>query len=226
MATYLCGIDNGTTGTKAMVFDLAGNVIGEDYREYKCEFPKPGWVDQDGEMLLASSCAALKSAIAKSGVNPRDIAAMGLSTQRCTMVPVDENCRPLRKAISWQDARCTSECDWIRDNIGAERYFQTTGLPIAPVWAFPAILWIRNHEPEIYEKTAKFLLTQEFILHRLGAEGYPEDWSNGSLQGLMEIDTFEWSEDIISDSGLTLDKLPDLVPSAKMVGRVLPAGKP
>ena len=127
---------------------------------------------------------------------------MGLSTQRCTMVPVDENCRPLRKAISWQDARCTSECDWIRDNIGAERYFQTTGLPIAPVWAFPAILWIRNHEPMIYEKTAKFLLTQEFILHRLGAEGYPEDWSNGSLQGLMEIDTFEWSKDIISDFGL------------------------
>jgi xylulokinase len=220
MATYLCGIDNGTTGTKAMVFDLAGNVVGEDYREYKCEFPKPGWVDQDGEMLLASSCAALKSAIAKSGVNPKDIAAMGLSTQRCTMVAVDANCRPLRMAISWQDNRSTPECDWIRSNIGAETYYRITGLPIANVWAYPSILWIRNHEPAIYEKTAKFLLTQEFILHRLGADGYPEDWSNGSLQGLMEIDTFQWSKDIISQSGLSLDKLPDLVPSGKMVGRV------
>jgi len=220
MATYLCGIDNGTTGTKAMIFDLAGNIIGEDYREYKCEFPKPGWVDQDGEMLLAASCAAMKSAIARSGVNPKDIAAMGLSTQRCTMVPVDANCRPLRKAISWQDARCTSECDWIKDHIGVEKYFQITGLPIAPVWAYPAILWIRNNEPRIYEKTVKFLLMQEFILHRLGADGYPEDWSNGSLQGLMEIDTFQWSKDIVSSSGLTLDKLPDLVPSAKQVGKV------
>jgi xylulokinase len=220
MATYLCGIDNGTTGTKAMVFDLAGNVIGEDYREYKCEFPKPGWVEQDGEMLLAASCAALKSAIARSGVNPKDIASMGLSTQRCTMVPVDANCRPIRNAISWQDARCTTECDWIKDNIGAEKYFQITGLPIAPVWAYPVILWIRDNEPQIYEKTAKFLLMQEFILHRLGAEGYPEDWSNGSLQGLMEIDTFQWSKELISASGLSLDKLPDLVPSARQVGCV------
>lgn len=220
MATYLCGIDNGTTGTKAMVFDLAGKVIGEDYREYVCEFPKPGWVDQDGEMLFSSSCAALKSAIAKSGVNPKDIASMGLSTQRCTMVPVDKNCRPVRMAISWQDGRSTAECDWIRENIGAEKYYEITGLPIATVWAYPTILWIRNNEPEVYEKTAKFLLTQEFILHRLGAEGYPEDWSNGSLQGLMEIDTFKWSKEIIDASGLSLDQLPELVPSAKMVGRV------
>ncbi|HEX9118719.1 MAG TPA: FGGY family carbohydrate kinase, partial [Anaerolineae bacterium] len=71
MATYLCGIDNGTTGTKAMVFDLAGNILGEAYREYKCEFPKPGWVDQDAEMLFTSSCAALKSAIEKSHVDPK-----------------------------------------------------------------------------------------------------------------------------------------------------------
>ena len=220
MATYLCAIDNGTTGTKAMIFDLAGNVVGEDYREYKCEFPKPGWVDQDAEMLLASSCAALKSAIARSGVNPKDIAAMGLSTQRCTMVPVDKDCKPVRKAISWQDGRSTSECDWIRENIGAEEYYEVTGLPIATVWAFPTILWIRNNEPEVYERANKFLLTQEFILHRLGAEGYPEDWSNGSLQGLMEIDTFKWADKIVEASGLSLDQLPDLVPSAKMVGRV------
>jgi xylulokinase len=203
-----------------MIFDLEGNLIGEDYREYICEYPKPGWVDQDAEMLFTSSCAALKSAIAKSGIDPKDIAAMGLSTQRCTMVPVDENCRPLRKAISWQDNRSNAECDWIGETIGAERYFEITGLPIANVWAFPAILWIRNNEPEIYERAHKFLLTQEFILHRLGAEGYPEDWSNGSLQGLMEIDTFKWSQEIIDASGLNLDQLPDLVPSGKMVGRV------
>ena len=220
MATYLCGIDNGTTGTKAMVFDLAGNTLGEAYREYRCEFPKPGWVDQDAEMLFSSSCAALKAAIAQSGVNPRDIAAMGLSTQRCTMVPVDVDGLPIRMAISWQDARCTAECDWIRDHIGAERYYAITGLPIAPVWAYPAILWLRNHEPEIFGRAHKFLLTQEYILHRLGAEGYPEDWSNGSLQGLMEIDTFRWSKELVAESGLNLDQLPDLVPSGKMVGRV------
>jgi len=220
MAKYLCGIDNGTTGTKAMIFDLSGNLISEDYREYKCEYPKPGWVDQDAEMLFTSSCAALKSAIEKSGIDPSDIAAMGLSTQRCTMVPVDEACRPLRKAISWQDNRSNAECEWIREKIGAERYFEITGLPIANVWAFPAILWIRNNEPEVFERTNKFLLMQEFILHRLGAEGYPEDWSNGSLQGLMEIDTFQWSKEIVDAAGMRIDQLPDLVPSGKLVGRV------
>jgi xylulokinase len=155
-------------------------------------------------------------------VDPAEIAGMSLSTQRCTMVAVDENCRPLRKAISWQDNRSTAECEWIREHIGAERYFEITGLPIANVWAYPAMLWIRNHEPEVYARTAKFLLTQEFIMHRLGAEGYPEDWSNGSLQGLMEIDTFKWSQEIIQKSGLNISQLPDLVPSGCQVGHISP----
>lgn len=217
---YLCGVDNGTTGTKAMIFDLQGNVVGSAYREYKCEYPKPGWVDQDAELLFSELCAAIKTAITSAGIDPRDIASVGLSTQRCTMVPVDENCRPLRYAISWQDRRCTDECDWTRDNIGAERYYEITGLPIDTTWALPAILWIRNNEPEIYEKTFKFLLTQEFILHRLGAESYPEDWSNGSLQGLMDIENFTWSKELLETTGIPEDKLPELVPSAQMVGRV------
>jgi xylulokinase len=203
-----------------MIFDLSGNVVGEHYREYKCEFPNPGWVDQDAEMLLTEACAAIKTAIEMAGIDPNDIAAMGLSTQRCTVVPVDEDCRPLRKAISWQDSRSTEECTWIEENIGTDRYYEITGLPNATVWAYPSILWIRNNEPEIFEKADKFLLTQEFILHRLGAEGYPEDWSNGSLQGLMNIETFEWSDELLEASGLRRDQLPDLVPSAEKVGEV------
>jgi xylulokinase len=217
---YVCGIDNGTTGTKAMIFDLEGNVVGSAYREYKCEYPNPGWVDQDANELFDELCYAVKAAVQDSGVDNEDIISVGLSTQRCTMVPVDNSGKPIRKAISWQDRRPTEECDWIREEFGAERYYDITGLPVDTTWALPAIMWIRNNEKEIYDKTDKFLLTQEYILHRLGAESYPEDWSNGSLYGLMDIEEFEWSEELLEATNISRDKLPELVPSAKKVGKV------
>lgn len=217
---YLCGIDIGTTGVKVMIFDLQGNPISSAYREYGCTFPYPGWVEQDGEFLWQETCQATREAIAKSGVSPKDIAAVGLSTQRCTLVPVDKNGDALRPSISWQDRRTVKECDFIRSAVGEERYYQVTGLPIDPTWSVSKIMWIRDNQPEIYERAHKFVLDQERILHKLGAETFPEDWSNGSLQGLMDIESFQWSDELITKLGIDRDKLPELVPSAKMVGRV------
>ncbi|MGL4606290.1 MAG: FGGY-family carbohydrate kinase [Eubacteriaceae bacterium] len=217
---YVSGIDIGTTGVKVIIFDLEGNKLGSAYREYPCTFPQSGWVEQDGELTWTMTCEASREAIQKSGINPDEIASIGLSTQRCTFTPVDKEGMALRSAISWQDSRSFEEADIMNKKIGAEKYYEITGLPIGVVWTVSKIMWIKKHQPEIYDKTFKFALDQERILKKLGAEEYCEDWSNGSLQGLMDIKSFEWSQELIDLLEIDAAKLPKLVPSGEVVGNV------
>jgi len=217
---YVSGIDVGTTGVKAMIFDLNGQEVGSAYREYGCVFPQSGWVEQDGDFLWKETCAAISEAIAKSGVQPKAIEAVGLSTQRCTLAPVDQNGDVLRMSISWQDRRSVKECDTIRRVVGDERYYEITGLPLDATWSLSKIMWIRDNEPEVFQKTYKFALDQERILFKLGADDFYEDASNGSLQGLMDIETFEWSDELIDKLQIPKEKLPKLVRSAQQVGTI------
>jgi xylulokinase len=217
---YVMGVDVGTTGVKAIVFDLKGQEMGSAYYEYGCVFPKSGWVEQDGEFLWQETCRAIREAIVKAGVDPHDIASLGLSTQRCTMAPVDKEGNVLYNSISWQDRRSTKECEEIGRTIGAERYYAITGLPIDTTWTVSKIMWLRANEPKVFEKTYKFALDQERVLFKLGADDFYEDASNGSLQGLMDIETFTWSDELIQSLNIPKEKLPKLVRSAQQVGVV------
>ena len=104
MTKYLAGVDVGTTGARCIIFDLSGNAVGSHYCEYGATYPKPGWVEQDGEFLVAQTMEACQAAVAKSGVAPKEIAAVGFSTQRSVTIPVDKAGKPVRPMISWQDA--------------------------------------------------------------------------------------------------------------------------
>jgi len=220
---YLLGLDNGTTGVKCKIYDLQGNIMGEGYREYSCVYPKPGWTEQEIWMLMEANYEALADVLKKSGVNPNDVAGMGLSTQRALHLYVDKEGKILRNGlgISWQDGRHTEQLAWMRDVVGEDRYFQITGLPVGQIWSAGKIKWVMENEPEVFEKADKVLLTQEFFLHHLGArDGWYQDWSNGSLYGLMDIRTMEWSEELCRDWGMPMDKLPTLVGSGWKVGTI------
>lgn len=235
---YLLGLDNGTTGVKCKIYDLDGNVMGEGYREYSCTYPKPGWTEQDIGMLMEANYDAIADVVKKSGVNPNDIASMGLSTQRALHLYVDKHGKLLRDGlgISWQDGRHTEQMQWMRDFLPESRYFEITGLPVGQIWSAGKIKWVMDNEPEVFEKADKVLLTQEYFLHHLGArDGWFQDWSNGSLYGLMDIRTMEWSEELCRDWNMPLDKLPQLVGSGWQVGCIdeyahertgLPVGMP
>ena len=217
---YLCGIDIGTTGVKVILFDMNGSEKGSAYREYGCEYPRSGWVQQDGELLWQETCTAIQAAIEAARANPKEIASVGLSTQRCTLAPVDKDGKSIFTSISWQDRRSTKQCDDIRNLIGDERYYQITGLPIDTTWSVSKIMWLRDNEPEVFKKAHKFVMDQERILFRLGADDFYEDISNGSLQGLMDIETFKWDDELIEKLGIPKEKLPKLVESAQQVGTV------
>lgn len=220
MGKYVCGIDIGTTGVKVMIFDLEGNVISSDYTEYLCTFPRSGWVEQDGEMTWTKTCETSRRAIEASGLDPKEIVAIGLSTQRCTITPIDADGNALCTSISWQDARSFEEVEDIKRIIGEEEFYKITGMPVGTLLPVTEIMWLKKNQPDIYDRAALFVLDQERILHKLGVDGYYEDWSNGSMYGLMDINKFEWDIELIEKLGIDPSKLPELVPSGKILGKV------
>jgi xylulokinase len=219
---YVIGIDTGTTGVKAKIYDLEGRIHGESYREYGCEYPRPGWIDQDITMLDRANDQVLSEVIARSHVDPADIVSIAVSTQRALHLYLDAEGNILRdgKGISWQDSRCEEQVQWIRETLG-DRFYDLTGLPPSTVWVAPEILWVQRHEPDVYARTAKIVTTQEYFLHRLGAsDAWRVDYSNGSLFGLMNIETFEWDDELLDAFGIDVGLLPELVPSGVAVGNV------
>ncbi|MEV8468893.1 FGGY family carbohydrate kinase [Fluviibacterium sp. DFM31] len=222
MADYVAAIDCGTTGAKAVIFDTEGNWHGTAYKEYPCAFPAPNRVEQDAEQLFEACVEVLAIAVRESGVDLSAIKALSFSTQRCTVIPVDEDCRPLRAAISWQDNRSDAQCAAIREAIGDKDFYQTTGLPIANVWTLPSIMWIRDEEPEVYARTHKFMNPHGFLMKRFGAENFVEDRSNASLHGLVSVAEGEWNDDFIARTGVDRTKLPDLIDSGTVAGTLAP----
>ena len=223
MGKYVCGIDIGTTGVKVMIFGLDGTVMSSAYTEYPCTFPRSGWVEQDGEMTWTKTCETSRRAIEESGLDPKEIVAIGLSTQRCTITPIDKDGNALCTSISWQDARSFEEVEEIKQIIGEEEFYKITGMPVGTLLPVTEIMWLKKNQPELYERADLFVLDQERILHKLGVEGYYEDWSNGSMYGLMDINKFEWDLELTKKLGINPKKLPKLVPSGKILGEVPPS---
>ena len=106
--TYLAGIDIGTTGAKAMIFDVAGTPLASAYNEYPCTYPRPNWVEQDANLLVEATMR-LRQAVTKSGVAPKDISSISISAQRCCGIFLDAQGQMLRPMISWQDNRTPAE---------------------------------------------------------------------------------------------------------------------
>ncbi len=215
---YIVAADCGTTGSKAVVYDITGKPVGSGYQEYGLEFPQSGWVDQDAKMLFDTLLSVVSRAVKAADILPSDAAAICLSTQRCTLICVDQDGNPLRKAISWQDNRTDQQCELIRQRIGADRFYDTTGLPIANVWTLPKIMWVQKNEPDLYEKTYKFVNVQAYLNRLLGAEYFYDDFSNASLHGLMSLTRMEWIDDFIQTMDIDSSKLPQLVGSGQQIG--------
>jgi len=218
MKKYIVAADCGTTGSKAVVYDLAGKPVASSYREYGLEFPQPGWVDQDSQMLFDTLLTIISQATQKANIPVQDVVAICLSTQRCTLVPVDKAGNPLRKAITWQDNRTDHQCETIRRRIGADAFYDTTGLPIANVWTLPKIMWIKENEPDLYKEAYRFVNVQAYLNRLLGAEDFYDDCSNASLHGLMSLTKMEWIDDFVQATDVDGDKLPQLVGSGRQIG--------
>ena len=217
---YLAGIDAGTTGTTVMLVDLSGNWVGSAYREYPSIYPHPGWVEQDIELVWRMVCEAGREVIDRTGVDPHRIRSIGISSQRGTFVCVDSTAAPLHNSIVWNDTRATAQAAALSQAIGPLRYQAITGMPISALWAAAKIMWLVQENPRLIESCHKIVNGQEFLLNRMGAETLYSDPSSLTLNGMMDIDKLDWSEDIIEAIGLTIDKFPPITTPARQEGVV------
>ena len=222
----LIGLDIGTTGCKAIVFRKDGVILGRASREYPVLTPRPDWAEQDAERVWRLAIEALRSAIAAARAAAPDDppAAMALSVQGEAVMPVDARGRPLRAAILGMDARTVAQNAWLAERFGAEALYARTGMPLHTVNTLPKLLWLRRHEPELWEAADRFLLYEDYILGRLGG-GRCAAISHclASRTQMYDLAAGDWAGDILAACGIAPGRLAPLAPAhGGVVGEIAP----
>jgi xylulokinase len=216
----LLAYDLGTTALKCALHDLHGNVIAKASVEYELITPDADSVEMEVETYWKAFKSALALVMQASGVNPSDIRALGVSAQGETLILTDKNGKPLRPAIVWLDNRAQQEAVALAEKFGNQHAYEITGqVKLVPTWPASKILWIKNHEPRIFEKTGKFLLLEDYFLHRLTGEFVCE----GSLVTstcYWNFRTYTWWPEMLAELGISTDQLPECRESGEVVGKL------
>ncbi len=218
--TLLLGLDVGTTSVKAGLFEESGRRVSSGAREYRIQHPFPDRAELDPETYWSASVAAIRQAFAESGADPRQLAAIAVSSQGETVVPVDANGAPLGPALVWLDNRADAEARGLAERFGDAEVYDRTGVPsVNPTWTAPKIMWWRRNEPELFERARRFLLVEDFILHRLTGRFV----SDGGIQCttmLYDIRSHGWWDEMLEAVGIESGRLPELVRPGSVVGHL------
>ncbi len=219
MTRLVVAIDVGTSGVRAMLFDTTGAVLASAYEEFNSLFPSPSWVEQEAPNWWTTTCKVVGQVMRAGTFDPHDVAGISVTNQRETIVPIDAEGRPLRRAIVWQDRRTVPQCDHIRELLGREEVYRTTGLTIDPYFSAPKILWIKQNEPDLFERTHKFLLVHDFVVLKMTGRTVT-DYSNASRTMLFDIKRAQWSDRMLEALGIPEEKLPEPVRPGTIVGEL------
>ena len=220
MDLYVAAVDIGTTGSKGTIFNLEGQPLGSAYREYPCTYPKPGWVEQDPDLLVRSAMDALKEAVEKSAVPVESIKAVSLSAQRSCGIFLDENDNLLRPMISWQDNRTPVEVAEIAEKIDPAEYYKKTGYPNSTTWLLSKMMWVRKNEPEVWNRTCRIVQMHDYFLKALGADEYYCDMNDAGYFGVFDSVNAVWDKELMDLFDLDESILPKPSPSGMLAGKV------
>ena len=213
----LLGIDVGTTGCKVALFSLNGNILDSAYREYDVQSPQPGWAELDAATIWEDVKAAIHSV---SAANPgADILALSVSSMGEAVVPVSENRQILGPSILNFDSRGEEFLADLAEQLPGERLYAINGNTVGNHYSLTKLKWIQVHQPNLYARTYKFLHWSSFIAFMLGADPVV-DYSLANRTLLFDIHKCDWSEALLSDTGIDRAKLPDPVPSGRIIGIV------
>ncbi len=221
MNSYLVGIDEGTTGTKTVVFDLSGHIMGSAYVEYPSYYPKPGYVEQDIAQIRDAIFTTCREAIGASGVKASEIRGVSLSSQGAACILLDEKGTVVRnRMIGWQDLRNTEVTEDITAAISDDEHYAIEG---ASIGAFNTgvTVWVKKNEPQLWKKVDRICTNHDYFLKQLGAKGYFADVASAHRISMLDVDNGVWSDRLIAAYGFQGKKLPSIVAEAgKVVGEV------
>jgi xylulokinase len=228
------GIDASTTACKAVVWDLHGRVVAEGRAALPLLRPRLLWHEQPADAWWDALVTAIRGAVSGSDAPARRIVGLCIAPQRETFVPVDRAGVPLRNGIVWMDERAGVLLPRIAQEYGAERVHRETGKPLSGNLSLGKIAWLRDHEPEVFAKTAKFLDVAGFLIHRMTGE-YRTGWGCVDPMGLWDMALAAWDAPLLDYLGVAVDQMPEAYPPGAVMGRLtaeaaevcgLPAGLP
>ncbi|CAB1060918.1 Xylulose kinase (EC [Olavius sp. associated proteobacterium Delta 1] len=216
---YVIGIDIGTSGCKTLIIDGNGQVVARALEEYPLSTPQPGWSEQDPEHWWQAVKSTLKQSVGTFD-HVADIKAIGLSGQMHGLVALDKDCRVLRPAILWNDQRTGPQCQEIHDLAGGvEGLLKLTNNRMLPGYTGGKIIWLRQNEPQLYEKLNIILNPKDYIRYRLTGE-FATEVSDASGTGLFNVRQRQWSRELLDLLEIPMDWLPRCYESPEISGQL------
>jgi glycerol kinase len=213
----ILALDQGTTGTTAIVFDAEGQVAGRAYSEFAQHFPRPGWVEHDADEIWRVTQRVGSEALDAAGIDGRRLAGIGITNQRETVVAWDrETGEPLHRALVWQDRRTARRCDELREAGYEDLVRERTGLILDPYFSGTKIEWLIRHG-DVDPQRAAFGTIDSWLVHKLCGR-HSIDYTNASRTLLFDTEKLAWDEELCELLGVPLASLPEPLPSAHVHG--------
>ncbi|MCF6525418.1 glycerol kinase GlpK [Streptomyces sp. JJ36] len=224
---FVAAIDQGTTSSRCIVFDADGAIVAVDQREHRQIFPKPGWVEHDATEIWSKVQAVVAGALAKAGLRPEQLSALGITNQRETTVLWDRSTgKPVHNAVVWQDTRTAALCTELGGADGQDRFRDRTGLPLASYFSGPKAAWLLDNVPGLRQRAEAgeiaFGTIDSWLIWNLtgGTDGgvHVTDVTNAGRTMLMNLETLQWDSSILSAMNVPEAVLPEIRSSAEVYG--------
>ncbi len=217
---WFLGMDVGTGGTRAVVVDAKGKLIAgasSEHAAFRTEHP--GWAEQDPEDWWRAAQEAIRGALEATPEPRQTIAAIGLTGQMHGAVMLDEAGQVLRPALIWCDTRTQPQCDWLTEKIGYERLIELTCNPALPNFTVTKVLWVKQHEPEIFRKIRHIMCPKDYVRYRLTGE-FAIDVQEASGTLLLDVTHRRWSKEVAEAAGIKESWLPKVYESPEVCARI------
>ena len=216
---YVLGVDLGTSGTKTVLFDEEGRAVASASKEYPLYQPENGWAEQEPDDWWLAARDTIRGVLDKSGVNPADIACLGISGQMHGLVMTDAEGNALGRSILWCDGRTGKQCEELTRRVGKERLIAISANPALTGFTAGKVLWVQQNDPERWAKAKHIMLPKDYVRYRLTGE-YLCEYSDASGTNLLDVPHRRWSEEIAAALGLDLSLLPPLRESSAVCGTI------
>jgi xylulokinase len=220
---YILAHDMGTGGNKVVLYDNEGTIIAKSFQSYPTLYPQPRWAEQRPLDWWRALVDGTRQVLSEVQIDKSKIAAISFSGQGMGNVPVDKNGNLLRDTtIVWFDSRSTEQANRVLEKIGPDRWYKITGCGFDPAFFTGfKLMWVKENEPELFKKTHVFLATKDYIVLRLTGN-FCTDYSDMSFSGLFDINSREFSSDLLELAGIPREKFPSVYPSTHVAGELLP----
>lgn len=215
MRKYLIAHDLGTSSNKASLFSTEGRLIRSHTVPYDVHFFGKNCAQQNPEDWWNAVCGATRKII--EGIAPEDVLGISFSSQMQACIVVDREGRALRPAMIWADLRAQEQAGQLEDKVGFDRMYELNGHRVSASYSIEKLMWVRDHEPEIYQKTYKMLLAKDYIICRLTGE-FVTDYSEASGTDAFDLKRGQWSQEILDAADIQREKLPKLHASCDVIG--------